>query len=99
MMFVPAQALTFDTAKGVLDAGLRAIGAGQQVIDLAQVSRVDSSAVAVLLAWQRAALERSVPLRFTNPPVSLASLATLYGVADLLRAGIAADARVDLPHH
>ncbi len=93
-MFVPAQSLTYDTAKGVLDAGLQAIAAGQQVIDLAQVSRVDSSAVAVLLGWQRAARERSVALHFTNPPASLTSLATLYGVTDLLQVP-----RIDAPHH
>ncbi|MFT5534648.1 MAG: phospholipid transport system transporter-binding protein [Burkholderiaceae bacterium] len=98
-MFAPDQALTFDTAKGVLDAGLGAIAAGQQSIDLAQISRVDSSAVAVLLAWQRAARDRSMPLHFTNPPVSLTNLATLYGVADLLQAGMAADARGDVPHY
>ncbi len=93
-MFVPAQSLTFDTAKGVLDTGLRAIAAGQQVIDLAQVSRVDSSAVAVLLGWQRAARERSAVLRIINPPASLTSLVTLYGVTDLLQVPC-----VDLPHH
>jgi phospholipid transport system transporter-binding protein len=93
-MFVPAQSMTTDTAKGVLDTGLRAIAAGQQVIDLAQVSRVDSSAVAVLLGWQRAAQERAATLHFTNPPASLTSLANLYGVADLLQVP-----RTDAPHH
>ncbi|MDY7573365.1 STAS domain-containing protein [Actimicrobium sp. CCI2.3] len=93
-MFAPAQSMTFDTAKGVLDTGLRAIATGQQVIDLAQVGRVDSSAVAVLLGWQRAAHERSALLHFTNPPASLTSLATLYGVAELLQVP-----RADLPHH
>jgi phospholipid transport system transporter-binding protein len=93
-MFVPAQPMTTDTAKSVLDAGLRAIAAGQQVIDLAQVSRVDSSAVAVLLGWQRAALDRAAVLNIINPPVSLISLATLYGVTDLLQVP-----RVDLPQH
>ncbi|MEB0135499.1 STAS domain-containing protein [Actimicrobium sp. CCC2.4] len=98
-MFAPARTLTFDTAKSVLEAGLGAIATGQQVIDLAQVERVDSSAVAVLLAWQRAARERGVPLRFSNPSVSLSSLANLYGVADLLQAGIDADHSIAVPHH
>jgi phospholipid transport system transporter-binding protein len=98
-MFAPAQALTFDTAKGVLEAGLGAIATGQQVIDLAQIKRVDSSAVAVLLAWQRAARERGAPLTFSNPSVSLSSLATLYGVADLLQAGIDASHPIAVPHH
>jgi phospholipid transport system transporter-binding protein len=48
------------------------------------LTAVDSAAVATLLAWQRAALERGSALRFTNLPANLQSLIELYGVADLL---------------
>jgi len=40
--------------------------------------------VAVLLAWQRAAVARKQALSFHNPPENLRSIAQLYGVADFL---------------
>ena len=98
-MFQPVQPLTFDNAKSVLDEGLRAIQSGQKIIDLASVASIDSSAVAVMLAWQRAALAQAATLTFANPPTNLSSLATLYGVAELLQIGAAAVHRTDLPHH
>jgi phospholipid transport system transporter-binding protein len=83
-MFRPTLTLTVNNAKSALEAGLRAIESGQTEIDLAQLTAVDSAAVATLLAWQRAALERGSALRFTNLPANLQSLIELYGVADLL---------------
>jgi phospholipid transport system transporter-binding protein len=83
-MFRPALTLTVSNAKTTLDAGLSAIAGGQTEIDLAQLTAVDSAAVATLIAWRRAAVARGVPLAFTNPPANLRSLAELYGVADLL---------------
>jgi phospholipid transport system transporter-binding protein len=83
-MFRPTLTLTVNNAKSALEAGLRAIESGQTEIDLAQLTAVDSAAVATLLAWQRAALERGSVLRFTNLPANLQSLIELYGVADLL---------------
>jgi phospholipid transport system transporter-binding protein len=65
-------------------AGLRAIEAGQTDIDLSQLTAVDSSAVAALLAWKRAASVRDADIRFSNLPSNLVSLVELYGVADLL---------------
>ena len=101
-MFRPTLTLTVNNAKAALEAGLRAVEEGQAEIDLAQLTALDSAAVATLLAWQRAAQRRGSPLRFKNLPASLESLATLYGVADLLyptaTAG-AAQAGADLPHH
>ncbi|HEV7618324.1 MAG TPA: STAS domain-containing protein [Burkholderiaceae bacterium] len=83
-MFRPTLTLTVNNAQSALEAGLRAIESGQTEIDLAQLTAVDSAAVATLLAWQRAALERGSVLRFTNLPANLQSLIELYGVADLL---------------
>ncbi|MEC5217755.1 phospholipid transport system transporter-binding protein [Actimicrobium sp. GrIS 1.19] len=98
-MFAPAQAMTFDNATVVLEEGLRAIASGQTSIDLARVDAIDSSAVAVLLAWQRAARANATSLALMNPPANLVGLSVLYGVADLLQLGTAAGARSDLPHH
>lgn len=72
------------TARATLDAGLAAIKVGQIAIDLGQLNAVDSSAVATLLAWQRAALTAGHPLQLVNLPASLRSLIALYDVAELL---------------
>ncbi|HEX2531411.1 MAG TPA: STAS domain-containing protein [Burkholderiaceae bacterium] len=98
-MFRPTLTLTINTAKTALEAGLRAIESGQAEIDLAQLTVVDSAAVATLLAWRRAARELGHSLVFSNPPANLQSLARLYGVADLLQPSSDTLRRTDLPHH
>lgn len=75
-----SDALTMQNATVALRQGIAAIDAGQTVFDLAGVSAADSSAVAVLLEWQRAARHAGRALAFTNLPASLKSLAALYGV-------------------
>ena len=49
-----------------------------------KLEHVDSASVAVLLAWQKAARQNKLHLRFINTPESLISLASLYGVTELL---------------
>ena len=83
-MYQLTQSLTMETAKPALQAGLTAIETGQTEIDLAGLTQVDSAGVAVLLAWQRAAVARKQALSFHNPPENLRSIAQLYGVADFL---------------
>jgi phospholipid transport system transporter-binding protein len=83
-MFRPTLTLTVNNAKTAFEAGLRAIAGGQTEIDLAQLTVVDSAAVATLVAWRRAAQERGAALHFLNLPPNLRSLAELYGVADWL---------------
>jgi phospholipid transport system transporter-binding protein len=84
MAFQPASPLTVDNARDTLAAGLQAIAGGEQVIDCSALTAVDSAAVAVLLAWQRAARAGQRSLSFTNLPQTLQGLTTLYGVAELL---------------
>lgn len=98
-MFRPTLTLTINTAKTALEAGLRAIESGQTEIDLAQLTVVDSAAVATLLAWQRAARALGHSLVFSNPPANLQSLVRLYGVADLLLSSSDTLRHADLPHH
>jgi phospholipid transport system transporter-binding protein len=86
--------LTFGNAKAALEQGLAAIKAGKTVFDLATVQAADSSAVAVLLAWKRAARKAGVTLSYVNLPASLQSLADLYGVDDFL-----IDTPANLQHH
>ncbi|MFZ2628866.1 MAG: STAS domain-containing protein [Rugosibacter sp.] len=52
--------------------------------DLAGVTNIDSSALAVVFGWMRAAQVRGKLVSLVNPPQNLLSLATVYGVTDLL---------------
>ena len=52
------------------------------VVDLGKVTEVDSSAISLMLEWQRQVQPKT--LRFTNLPASLKSLAELYGVTGLI---------------
>jgi phospholipid transport system transporter-binding protein len=56
------------------------------VVDLAAVTEVDSSALSLLFEWQRVAKSRQRKVTFCNLPASLASLADLYGVSELIPA-------------
>ncbi len=57
---------------------------GDVVVDLAAVTEVDSAALSVLFEWQRAAQQNNSRISFLNLPESLKSLASLYGVTDLI---------------
>ena len=77
-------ALTVLNARDVLEQGLAAIKAGPAVLDLGAVTNVDSCAVAVILAWRRAAQQSGSSLKLKNLPKNLASLTSLYGVCQIL---------------
>jgi len=55
---------------------------GVKLVDLADVTEVDSAAISLLLEWRRQAQDTA--LRFTNLPSALTSLADLYGVTELI---------------
>lgn len=76
--------LTVLNASAALERGHAAIKAGQSVFDLRHVLTVDSVAVSVLLAWQRAAHEAGLKLELKNLPPALQSLTKLYGVCSLV---------------
>ncbi|MFM0203510.1 STAS domain-containing protein [Paraburkholderia fungorum] len=76
--------LTHESAKAALAAGLQRIAAGANGVDCASLAQFDSSALAVLLAWERAAQARGVKFEIVNLPAGLASLARAYGVDTLL---------------
>lgn len=67
-------------AIGIRDKGLALIGSARS-IDLSGVAQVDSAAIAVLLAWERASAGSSGPLPVTGAPDGLRSLARLYEVS------------------
>jgi phospholipid transport system transporter-binding protein len=88
------ETLTVINAKAALDRGLAAIKAGQTVFDLDTVKTADSSAVAVLLEWKRAARKAGKALSYVNVPANLLSLAVLYGVDSFL-----VESPANLHHH
>lgn len=53
-------------------------------IDLAEVTDVDTATISLLFEWLRTAHEHKSKLTFSNFPENLVSLATLYGVLELL---------------
>ncbi|AOJ08615.1 anti-anti-sigma factor [Burkholderia sp. ABCPW 14] len=76
--------LTHASATAALAEGLARIDAGATAVDCGALAQFDSSALAVLLAWQRAARARGVTLDILNLPPKLASLAQAYGIDTLL---------------
>jgi len=76
--------LTIETVPALFQAGLQHLGEEDLLVDLAQVEAVDSAAVSMLLGWSRAAQRSQRTLRVAGLPADLLSLATLYGVADML---------------
>jgi phospholipid transport system transporter-binding protein len=87
-MFVTG-ALTLASVAAVLDEGNAAIGQGVRTVDLGEVGELDSSALALLLAWLREAKRSNRDLSFANLPQGLTTIASLYGVAELLPAAAA----------
>jgi ABC-type transporter Mla MlaB component len=78
--------LTFANASKVYAAALALPLPRDGDVDLAGMAAVDSSAVAVLVALSRRALDEGKPLAFRNVPAALTALADLYSVEDLLAA-------------
>jgi phospholipid transport system transporter-binding protein len=78
--------LTLANVAAALSEGKAAIGDGVRSVDLAEVGELDSSALALLLAWLREAKRKNGSLAFTNLPQGLTTIARLYGVAELLPA-------------
>ena len=53
-------------------------------IDLMDVSDVDTATISLLFEWLRQAHAHKCSVTFANLPLNLVSLATLYGVSELI---------------
>lgn len=84
-MFELGKQLTLTNAMSVAQEGNLAIAQGLRTIDLSPLEAVDSSAVAVLLAWQRTANAQGQGLQFTGLSADIQSLMALYGVTEFLQ--------------
>jgi phospholipid transport system transporter-binding protein len=76
--------VTLANVAQVLEDGYAQIREGASAVDLAEVTELDSSLLAMLLAWLREARRLGRGLDFANLPEGLATIARLYGVVELL---------------
>lgn len=78
-------AITYDNVVETTRAGEAVIKMNSRVvIDLAEITQVDSSAVSMLLEWVRVAQTHDQEIEFINLPANLADLIELYDVDDLI---------------
>lgn len=77
--------VTIDNVVTVVEQGVALFDRENLVIDLKQVTEVDSSAVCMLLEWQREARRHNCQMHFAGMPQNLKGLAQLYGVYELIR--------------
>lgn len=77
-------AMNLNSAAELLSAGNAAIGRAVRVFDMAAVTEVDSSGLAVVFAWMRTAKRSGLSIRLANPPQGLLSMADVYGVSGML---------------
>lgn len=76
--------LNQQTAASLLAAGESLVAQADRVVNLSGASAVDSSAVAVLLGWMRAARAAGRTLSIVEAPTAFVSLVSLYGVTPIL---------------
>ena len=76
--------MTLPEASRLLSEGMGLLGRDAVVFDLQAVADVDSTALAVVFAWQRAVRRAGKTMRVANPPRNLMSLAAMYGVGEML---------------
>ncbi len=79
--------MTLTVARELLKSGVSELAGPETIFSLAAVDAVDSSALAVIFGWLRAAKSAGKTIRIVHPTKDLLSLAALYGVTDLLPLG------------
>ena len=78
--------VTIATVSALLAQVRTLLAPGAAVLDFAEVSEVDSAAVALALECLREARRRQLPLSLANLPEAMQHLAELYAVSELLQA-------------
>jgi len=71
--------VTLANVAAVLEEGVR-------TVDLGEVTEMDSSLLAAIVAWLREARRAGRELAFANVPESVRTIARLYGVDELIPA-------------
>jgi phospholipid transport system transporter-binding protein len=76
-------AMTVETASALL-AEASPLLSGSIEVDLSAVSDVDSSSISLMFEWLRLAQKNNANVVYSNLPQTLVSLASLYGVLELI---------------
>jgi phospholipid transport system transporter-binding protein len=76
--------VTLANVMHIVEEGKRHLEEGVHTVDLSEVTEMDSSLLAAMLAWLRDSKVHEHDLTFTNLPDSLQTIARLYGVDGLL---------------
>lgn len=76
--------VTLAGVTALLTEGERIFDGNPAVVDFSKVTEVDSSAVSLMLEWARRMRGNKREIVFVNLGHSVASIADLYGVADLI---------------
>ena len=77
-------AMTLPGATALLAEGQASLAEPETLFDLAAVTEVDSSCIAVIFGWLREAQRLGKTIRIAHPPRGLLTLAEVYGVTELL---------------
>lgn len=83
-MRIEADDMSLANAAPLAALGIEAIQRGDASFDLSAVRTCDSSALVVLLAWQRTAQAAGRSIEVTGVPDDMLSLAKVYGVNHIL---------------
>ena len=83
-MLVKEKKISCTNATAVKREVIAAARAGDAVLDLSAVEALDSSAVAIVLAWIRVLQEKNAAPVLQGVPEKLLTLARLYGVKGLI---------------
>jgi phospholipid transport system transporter-binding protein len=77
--------VALDTVTELLAEGLRSFEGRRPLVDLSAVKAADSSALSLMLEWQRQLKRQGRSIAFTGIGANLVSLTHLYGIADLIQ--------------
>lgn len=76
--------LLLDDIESLVEQSFELDGTKLLEVDMSDVSEVDSVTISLLFEWLRQAKSKKCDLFYSNLPANLTSLATLYGVLDLI---------------
>jgi phospholipid transport system transporter-binding protein len=77
-------AVTMSNVNSLFEAGLQQLNPELTEVDFSGLREVDSSAITMVLEWLRVSKRRNLRLSVRNMPDNMKSLASLYGVLDLI---------------
>jgi phospholipid transport system transporter-binding protein len=76
--------VTIGNVMSVLEGGLQQLNPELKQIDFSELDEVDSAAISMVLEWLRVSKSRNLQLCVVNMPDNMKSLASVYGVLELI---------------